>query len=305
MNETIDRADVARILADPRFLVPEADAAAATSFDRFRAAVSRFVNGTVHDQRRARLEELLATLDLRALADDATARTRRMLDAIGDATPVAGDSGGGVDGSAGILDGGRAGTKITAAVAQHVPAATLARGLGFRDPDEAPALIARIAGRYSTGRQADPADAAAEESTIEGLRAASRAQGGEADLRVQLLVQAHAATGALVIGALRQLAASGDHGTTTHDLLQQTLRDEAPVPATRRVAPDGATIVLRLDGPDREAAAAQEPRVLVFGDGPRRCPAPHHALAIAGAIVDEVRRSDHPETRGAARADRS
>lgn len=301
MNEILDRADVARILADPRYLVPEAEAAAVTSFDGFRARVSRFVNGTVHDERRARLEELLCTLDPRVLAGDATAQTRRIL-VIG-AAPVPGDTGVGADRSAGIRVGGRAGTTIAAAIAQHVPAATLARGLGFRDPDEAPALVARIAARYPTGRQADAGDAAASESAIERLRAASAAQGGEADLHVQLLVQAHAATGALVIGALRRLAASGEPGTTTPDLLHQTLRDEAPVPATRRIAPDGAAIVLRLDGPDREAADAYEARVLAFGDGPRRCPAPHHALAIAGAIVDELRRSTHPETRGAAHAD--
>ena len=277
MNEIIDRAEVARILGDPRYLVPEADAAAATSFDGFRARVSRFVNGAVHDERRARLEELLGTLDPRVLAGDATARTRRLLEA----------------------------NNVTvAAIAGHVPAATLAHELGFREPDDAPAFIARIAGRYPTGRQAEGRDAAADDSAIERLRAASGAQGGEADLRVQLLVQAHAATGALVIGALRRLAATRDPGTTTHDLLHQTLRDDAPVPVTRRIAPDGAAIMLRLDGPDREASEAHEPRVLAFGDGPRRCPAPHHALAIAGAIVDELRRSTHPEARGVARADR-
>lgn len=279
MDEIIDRADVARILADPRFQVPEADAAAASTFDRFRAGGSRFVNGAVHDQRRARLEELLASLAPGVLAEEAAARTRLMVDAIEDVTLVA--------------------------VAGHVPVATLAHALAFRDPDEAPALVARIAGRYPTGRQAETGNATAEDSAIERLRAASGAQGGEADLRVQLLVQAHAATGALVMGALRRLAASGDHGTTTHDLLHRTLRDDAPVPATRRVAPDGATLVLRLDGPDREANEAREPGVLAFGDGPRRCPAPHHALAIAGAIVDELRPPDLHETRGVARADRT
>ncbi|HET6673474.1 MAG TPA: hypothetical protein VFG92_08875 [Agromyces sp.] len=293
MIEITDRADVARILADPRFLVPEADAAAETSFDRFRAGVSRFVNGAVHEERRARLEAMLATLDPRMLSEDAAARTRRMLDA-----------------------NDRPGATLTADAAHHVPVATLARALGFRHPDGASRLVARIAGRYPTGRPTDAGDAAAEDSAIERLRATSGAEGGEADLRVQLLVQAHAATGALVIGAMRRLAASGDSGATTHDLLHQVLRDDPPVPSTRRVGPDDPTVVLRLDGPDRDTVAGHERRVLAFGVGPRRCPAPYHAVAIAGAIVDELRRGAqnhrgsspddrNPETKGITCADRT
>ncbi|MDQ2660757.1 MAG: hypothetical protein M3Y52_02660 [Actinomycetota bacterium] len=285
MTEITDRADVARILADPRYRVPEPAAATATSFDRFRAQVSRFANGALHEGRRARLEAMLATLDLRTLADDAAARTRRMLGAEG----------------------------VTLTAAWHVPVATLADALGFPGPDDAPRLVAQVAGRYATGRPSETGDAAIEESAIERLRAASGTDDDEADLRVQLLVQAYASTGALVIGAMRALAASGDPGTSTHDLLHRTLRDDAPVPTTRRVGPDGRITVLRLDGPDRDATTEHERRVLAFGDGPRRCPAPRHALAIAGAIIDELRRgprrhpsgsspADRPQIRGATRA---
>jgi cytochrome P450 len=48
-------------------------------------------------------------------------------------------------------------------------------------------------------------------------------------------------------------------------------------------------LVLRLDGPDREAAAGHPARILAFGAGPRACPAPHHALAVAAAIVETLR----------------
>ena len=271
MTEIIERADVARILADPRFLVPEADAAAASSFERFRARVSRFANGAVHDERRARLEGILATLEPRALAEGAATRTRRILDEDGGAAPEVGAD----------------------TIVRHVPVATLADELGFRDPDLAPALVARVAHRYAMGQAVPASDAAADDSATERLLAASGATGDDADLLVQLLVQAYAATGALVTGALRRLAASDDadaDATTTHELLRTTLRDDSPVPSTRRVAPDGTLIVLRLDGPDGEAGPAHEPRTLAFGDGPRACPAPHHALAIAAAIVDELRR---------------
>ena len=313
MTEIIDRADVVRILDDPRFLVPEPDAAAETSFDLFRARVSRFANGTMHAERRARLQGMLATLHPGALGAEAAARTRRILDAHDEVLQVNDDD-------RADLRTDSPGT-LTAAIAWHVPVATLARALGFRDPDGASPLVGRVADSYPTGprtataRQAETGDAMTEDEAIERLRMGSGAQGGEADLSVQLLVQAYAATGTLIIGAMRRLAASGDSGSSTHDLLHRTLRDDAPVPTTRRIAPDGTSIVLRLDGPDHDADAEHERRLLAFGEGPRRCPAPHHALAIAGAVIDELRAgtpqhpsvsspADHLRIRGATHADR-
>jgi cytochrome P450 len=110
---------------------------------------------------------------------------------------------------------------------------------------------------------------------------------------VQLLVQAFAATSGLVEGAMRRLAASADRDPrpSTREVLLATLREEPPVPFTRRIAPDGSLVVLRLDGPDADADTRDaEPRTLAFGSGPRSCPAPHHALAIATAIVEELHR---------------
>ena len=100
-------------------------------------------------------------------------------------------------------------------------------------------------------------------------------------------------------GATRRLATDDGIRRPTAELLHSTLEHDAPVAATRRVAPDGELLVLRLGGSD-----------LAFGAGARRCPAPHHAIAIAGAIVGVLRtRSDardgapaHP-TEGIAHAD--
>jgi hypothetical protein len=315
VTEIIDPADVVRIFEDPRFLVPEPNAPAVTSFDLFRARVSRFANGTTHAERRARLNGMLAMLDPGALAADAGARTRRMLRAHADPQSVRDDE------RRTQACGTQARGTLTAAIARHVPVATLALALGFRDPDEAPPLVARVADEYPTGRrtaigrQDEIGTAMTEDEAIERLRTTSGAQGGEGDLRVQLLVQAYAATGSLVIGAMRRLAASVDSGTSTRDLLHRTLRDDPPVPTTRRIAPDGTGIVLRLDGHDRDGVGEHERRLLAFGEGPRRCPAPHHALAIAGAVIDELRAgtpqhpsvsspADHLRIRGATHADR-
>lgn len=257
-EEIIDRSDVARVLADLRFRVPEADAAAAAPAQRLRSLASRFTNGTVHDDRRRRLEHLLAALDPDALAADATSRANRMA-----------NDGAGVD-----------------EIAAHVPVACLAAALGFAEPDTLPPLVAVLAEHYPAGGSSDDADAAA----VRLLAAARRADATGHDddaLRVQLLVQACAATAGLVIGSMRLHAASEASGPTS-ELLTATLRDAPPVRQTRRIAPDGHGVVLRLDGPDRESPADQ-PRTLAFGAGPRACPAPRHALAIAAAIVDGLR----------------
>jgi hypothetical protein len=257
-EDIIDRSDVERVLTDLRFEVPEADAAAIAPAERLRSRTSRFTNGTVHDERRRRLEQLLAGLDPDALATAAASRTRLMA-----------NDGAGVD-----------------EIAAHVPVACLAEALGFDEPDTLPPLVAVLAEHYPTGGSSDAADAAA----VRLLAAAPRPDATEHDddaLRVQLLVQASAATAGLVVGAMRRQATS-EASVPTSELLTETLRDAPPVRQTRRIAPDGHLMVLRLDGPDRESPD-DRPRTLAFGAGPRACPAPHHALAIAAAIVDGLR----------------
>lgn len=257
-EEIIDRGDVERVLTDSRFRVPEADASATGPADRFRSRASRFANDAVHDARRRRLEMLLAELDPDALAVAAASRTRSMS-------------------SAGVDE-----------VAAHVPVACLAAGLGFDEPESLPPLVAELAAHYPHGGPSQAADAA----TARLLAAAPTgvATDGDGELRVQLLVQACAATAGLIVGAMRRHAASKE-SVPTSELLATTLRDAPPVRLTRRTAPDGHAVVLHLDGPDR-GSPHDDPRTLAFGAGPRACPAPRHALAIAVAVIDELRAAD-------------
>ncbi|GAA1770967.1 cytochrome P450 [Agromyces humatus] len=252
-----DPGQVERILTDPGFRVPEADVAATGPFDRFRATVSRFANGSIHDGRRAQLDARLTHLNLGALADAATTRTRRAR-ALADRTAH--------DAAA-----------LAAHVARGVPVASLADMLGFDEADGLAELVALVADRYATGVADDPV---AEDAAIERLLAlAPGADAGTRALEVQLLVQAWAATRAVIESAMRLLA-SDDHARhSTFELLREALEQDAPVAVTRRVAPSGELVVLRLDGAD-----------LAFGTGARRCPAPHHAIVIATAAVDELRR---------------
>ncbi len=253
----IERHDVERILADPASLVPEADAAAARPADRFRARASRFVNGEVHAARRRRLEEFLATLDVDALAHAAATRASALAHAGADS------------------------------VAVQVPVACLAEQLGFAGPDATPALVAVLAGHYPTGGPSDRADAALVRLLAAAPPPGRREHRDDAVLRVQLLVQACAATAALITAALRHPGAADD-AVPTLELLERVLRETPPVPTTRRIGPDGGELVLHLGGPDRGASPAG-PRILAFGAGARSCPAPAPALAIAAAVVDGLR----------------
>lgn len=259
--DVTERGDVERILADPAYPVPEADAAATRPADRFRARASRFANGALHDARRRRIEELLGCLDVDALATAAAARMRAMAHAGAD--------------------------HVIRAVTAHVPVACLAEQLGFADPDSLPDLVAVLAEHYPVGGPSDAADAA----LVRLLAAAPPPGRGEhrddGVLRVQLLVQAQAATAALIVGALR-LPGAGDAAVPTSGLLANVLRETPPVPTTRRMAPDGDLLVLQLGGSDGDAPPGG-PRTLAFGAGERACPASRHALAVAAAAVDGLR----------------
>ncbi|MFB6608774.1 hypothetical protein ACFCVO_00495 [Agromyces sp. NPDC056379] len=258
MIEIIERAEVERILGDPASHVPEAavpPGASASPLTRFRADVSRFVNGAAHDARRARLDDLLDGVDPAALAGAARVRAR-------------------------------AGTPTW-----HIPVEVLAEAIGFDDVDGLPLLAATVAAAYPTGESSDRDAADAAVSAL--LDASGSTDPGERALRVQLLVQAHTATTTLVERALA-LARSQDPAVSTRTLLESVLRDDSPVPVTRRLVParfggDESLVTLRLDGPDREATDDRPARILAFGAGHRACPAPHHALAIAAAIVEAMR----------------
>lgn len=275
MDDVLDRRDVARILHDSRFAVPEADAAAAGPFGRFRSRASRFVNGDVHDRRRRAIEQTLARLDPVELAADAASRTRAIVREAG----------------------GAVGIEVVATVARSVPVACLAARLGFERPDDLPRLVAQVAPAYASGVGSAEVDASVVLLLAAALRAAHAVTGAGGDvdvedetreLGVQVLVQAHAATAGLIEGAMRG-AQAAPTTTSTADLLATALRDDSPVRSTRRVAPDGTVVALHLDGPDSDAGPGHPPRSLAFGAGTRACPAQHLALAIAGAVVEELR----------------
>ena len=181
-----------------------------------------------------------------------------------------------------------------------MPVASLAEQLGFDRPDDLPPLVAVVAAPYASGVDSDAADAAivrllaaAPRRPAAATRAAEHLDDGTDDeledgaLRVQLLVQAFAATAALVEGAV--LRAATTPAATTEEVLAVTLRDDPPVRLTRRVRPDGDVVAVRLDGPDRGARTGDAARTLAFGAGRRACPAERLAMAMAGAIVEELR----------------
>jgi cytochrome P450 len=275
MDDVLDRREVARILDDRRFTVPEADAAGTNPMERFRARVSRFANGPAHERRRRTLECLLARLDPAELATDAARRTRAFVAEAG----AAGPGGIGPD---------------VARVARAVPVACLAARLGFDRPDDLPVLVAAVAPSYASGVATDAADAsvrrllAAAPAHDDRQREGAPHDEGARELAVQLLVQAHAASAGLIEAAMRG-ARTAPAGVPTSDLLAIVLRDAPPVRSTRRVAPDGTVLTLHLGGSDAEAGLGHPLRALAFGAGPRACPAQDLALAIAGAIVDELR----------------
>lgn len=125
--------------------------------------------------------------------------------------------------------------------------------MGVTDPAVA-GLVEDVAQAYQPGAgddgRADPA--------VERLVAIF---GGERDertaARIGLLVQACAATVALI-------------ERTRHRPVEEVLRDDPPVPFTKRQRIDGGEIVVvPLAGG------------LAFGAGPRACPGKAHALALA------------------------
>jgi hypothetical protein len=140
----------------------------------------------------------------------------------------------------------------------YIPVAVLAAATGVARHDVAAAVdaVRVVAAAYHPGTDAAGADAAL-------ARLLALLPPGEPELvaqRVALLLQACEATAALVRGALDRP-------------LEDVLRDTPPVPATRRVGPDGRVVVIDLTGHP-------------FGAGPRACPGEPHARALAAGVVE-------------------
>ncbi|WP_250279769.1 hypothetical protein [Frankia sp. Cppng1_Ct_nod] len=154
---------------------------------------------------------------------------------------------------------------LRAAAPGH-PVAILARATGVDEPvvDLVVDLVRGVAQAYQPGTGDDAhADAAVDQLVT--------IFGGHADeptaARIGVLVQASDATVALIERA-------------RHRPVADVLRDDSPVPATKRQA----LVARTIGGIAVEAGEVVRLRLagdLAFGAGPRRCPGRAHALALA------------------------
>ncbi|KAA8880456.1 hypothetical protein F3087_41530 [Nocardia colli] len=144
----------------------------------------------------------------------------------------------------------------------HVRALAEALGLQGVSVD----TVALVAAHY---QPYEPDNPSADKAVVELVAAC----GGIADeataARICLLVQACAATSALVANA-RQLDAPG----TAEELIERTMNENPPLRSTRRVV-DGEVVELDMRHPG-----------LGFGAGPHACPGRAQAIAIATGIIE-------------------
>ncbi|MDH6229320.1 isocitrate lyase/phosphoenolpyruvate mutase family protein [Streptomyces sp. MJP52] len=244
-------ADVSAALADPA-LVPELPAAdggaagAGAGVAWLRATVARFSSGEPHRRRRALVEAELARLEPAAL--------RRA-----------------------VVEGPEEEVRVRVV-------RTLAEALGMPEPGMVAKAVTVVAGAYFGG-----ADAAADEAVARLVAHLVPVPADEAALeaaanRIGLLVQACAATAALV-----EAAAGGDVP------LARVLREAPPVASVRRVAARATRVAGReiAEGDvvllDLAAANRVHPVPLTFGAPPRVCPGRAHALALAEGLLRRPR----------------
>jgi hypothetical protein len=144
------------------------------------------------------------------------------------------------------------------------PVTVLARAIGVHEPVED--LVREVAQAYQPGTGEEPRADAAVERLVAIL-------GGTDDeptaARIGVLVQACDPTAALIERA-------------RHRPLDEVLRDDPPVPATRRQART-ATTVGGVTVRAGEVVLVSLADGAAFGAGPRRCPGREFALALAAA----------------------
>ncbi|MGD6748455.1 isocitrate lyase/phosphoenolpyruvate mutase family protein [Streptomyces sp. BH106] len=283
MNRTVHEIpryeDARAALANPDLVpeMPEAPPAAegkeGASMAWLRATVPRFSSGAAHARRRALVEAELARLDVARLRK-AAARWPEAEDA-----------------------------------APYV-VSTLAEALGYREPHVVAEAVGTVS-RVYFGGETPEADAAVthlvdllsppEERQGEGLRRGQQVHDGPqrpdhaelAAARICLLVQARDATAALVRHADAASADAPVDARPVEWLIHETLRNDPPVRALRRVAVRDTRVAGRdvaagdlvlLDATAAAPTDAHEP--LAFGAPPRVCPGREHAMAlVAGALA--------------------
>ncbi|WP_378739757.1 hypothetical protein [Nocardia brasiliensis] len=144
----------------------------------------------------------------------------------------------------------------------HVRA--LAEAIGMQDISVD--AVALVAAHY---QPFEPDDPAADEAVAALVAACGGAADDVAAARICLLLQACAATSALVANA-RQLDADG----SAEEIIARTMHENPPLRSTRRVV-DGEVVELDMRHPG-----------LGFGVGPHACPGREHAIAVAAGIIE-------------------
>lgn len=229
--------DVRVALADPALvpqLPPADDGPAGASVAWLRATVARFSSGEPHRRRRALVEAELAELAPTVLRRSVAAGSEE---------------------------------EVRVRVVR-----SLAETLGMPEPRAVAEAVTVVAGAYFGGT--DPAADAAVARLVAELGPADEAGLAAAANRIGLLVQACAATAALV-----EAAADSDVP------LARVLREVPPVRTMRRVAARATRVAGReiAEGDvvllDLATAHRVHPVPLTFGAPPRVCPGRAHALA--------------------------
>lgn len=179
---------------------------------------------------------------------------------------------------AGLRTEARARTKDRDGAWRGVPTEVLGAALGVKDITAVPAAAAG----YLSGEESPEADAAvAELLDLADLPA------------ITLLLQGHAAVEGLIEAALRH----AEPGDDIDALLHETLRQDPPLQATRRLdTRTGDEVTIDLVSANRDPAVFDHPERfdptrgpsahLTFGHGVRPCPAPAHALALAAGVLE-------------------
>ncbi|MEK8105392.1 cytochrome P450 [Micromonospora sp. M12] len=252
-------ADVRAALTDPAFRVPAVDSGPPGTLAWLRATVSRFSPPQRHAERRAIVRNALAPLDPDDLRDDAARLTVAVLDRAGDRVDVMRE------------------------LARPVPLLALADRLGFADPAAAGTAVAVVASAYHRGGPgADHAGRPGGDGAA-GARAGGHTDGtGEPDRSAGPGVRRDRRT-----DRCRRpppAAPAGPRAPTTAgtaDLLDEVLRLDPPVRATRRVTVE----TVRLGGQDLPAGSpcccgSTRPTVM-----PRRFPSQRRSSPVGPVPV--------------------
>lgn len=155
----------------------------------------------------------------------------------------------------------------TPPVVPRAPLAVLAAALGIADPAAVAGLVPPVAAAYHPGSAPSAAADAAAQELLRRVGVVRTTLLVQSCLPVAALLTGALATGALETGAL-------ETGALETGLDRVLTSGSPPVPATRRWSPaTGETITVPLSG-------------IPFGEGPRRCPAEQHALALATGVLE-------------------